>query len=97
MKLTDTGVVDSIIAPVTGHSQSEGEDVRYDIDFERIESEISKITSIHKDQKTDWKLVQTLGYDLLVNRSKDLRILCWFSFSILKNQNNEQLPAILSL
>ena len=28
MKLTDTGVVDSIIAPVTGHSQSEGEDVR---------------------------------------------------------------------
>ena len=97
MKLTDTGVVDSIIAPVTGHSQPEGEDVRYDIDFERIESEISKITSIHKDQKTDWKLVQTLGYDLLVNRSKDLRILCWFSFSILKNQNNEQLPAIFDL
>ena len=97
MKLTDFGVIDNIVAPVIGFENPEGEDIRYDAEFEEIENEISKLTSIHRDQKTDWKNVRYLGYNILVNHSKDLRVLCWFSFSVFKNDGCEQLSEIFIL
>lgn len=97
MKLSDADIVESILYPITDHVYPEGDDVRYEVDFERIENEVSKLTSIHRDHKTDWKYVRDLGYSLLVNRSKDLRILCWFSFSVLKNDGYGQLSSIFYL
>ena len=40
MKLTDFGVIDNIVAPVIGFENPEGEDIRYDAEFEEIENEI---------------------------------------------------------
>ena len=57
MKLNDTEMVNAIIAPVIGHAFPQGEDVRYDSDFEMVEAELAKLTSVYKDHKTDWKLV----------------------------------------
>ena len=53
MKLNDTEMVNAIIAPVIGHAFPQGEDVRYDSDFEMVEAELAKLTSVYKDHKTD--------------------------------------------
>jgi type VI secretion system protein VasJ len=97
MKQPTDQMVASIIAPVIGHALPQGSDVRYEPDFERVESEIAKLTSVHKDHKTDWKLVQQLSYDLLTTRSKDLRVVGWFACALLKNHGAQQLPQVFTL
>lgn len=95
MKLNDTEMVNAIIAPVIGHAFPQGEDVRYDSDFEMVETELAKLTSVYKDHKTDWKLVLQLSYELLTTRSKDLRIVCWYAYAQLKVNGLVRLPAVL--
>jgi type VI secretion system protein VasJ len=97
MKKPDDQMVASITAPVIGHALPQGGDIRYEPDFEKVESEIAKLTSVHKDHKTDWKLVQQLSYDLLTTRSKDLRVAGWFACALLKNHGTSQLPQVFSL
>ena len=77
------GSVKEIMEPVIGHVLPQGEEIRYDPDFEKVESEIAKLTSFHKNQSTDWKLVKNLSYQLLINRSKDLRLACWYAAALL--------------
>ena len=91
------GIVKTIMEPVIGHALSQGEDIRYDTDFEKVETEIAKLTSLHKNQCTDWKLVQNLSYQLLINRSKDLRLACWYSAALLKNEGYVQLVNVYEL
>ena len=50
--------------------QPAGTDVRYDADFESLQSEISKLTS--PTETTDWKNVSTLASAILEKKSKDL-------------------------
>lgn len=97
MMQSDTGMVNTIIAPVIGHALSQGEDIRYDPDFERVETEISRLTSVHKNHRTDWKLVQQLSYQLLTTRTKDLRLACWFAGALLKNNGLSQLPQVFAI
>ncbi len=92
-----SGSVKAIMEPVIGHALSQGEDVRYDPDFEKVETEIAKLTSLHKNQRTDWKLIQNLSYQLLINRSKDLRLACWYAAALLKNEGCIQLINIYAL
>lgn len=89
--------VGEIIAPIVGHAFPQGEDIRYDADFEQVETEILKLMSLHKDQRTDWRLVQTLSRYLLVNRSKDLRLIVWYAAALLKNDSYSQLPIIYQI
>ncbi len=97
MKLTDAGVIDAISLPLADNVLSQGSDLRYESDFEEIESEIYKLNSVHKDNRTDWKLVQELGYIFLTKRSKDLRVFCWYSLAQIKNNGLTQLVPILEL
>ncbi len=97
MTQSNADIVKTIIAPVVGHVLPQGEDIRYDPDFEKIEAEITKLTSLHKNQQTDWKLVQKLSYQLLINRSKDLRLACWYSAALLKSEGYVQLVNVFEL
>lgn len=89
--------VDEIIAPTAGHLLPQGEDIRYDAEFEQVETEISKLTSLHKDQRTDWRLVQTLSRHLLVNSAKDLRLIAWYAAALLKNEGYNQLLTVYQI
>nr|WP_321272427.1 type VI secretion system protein TssA [uncultured Tolumonas sp.] len=97
MTQSNSDIVKTIVAPVGGHILPQGEDIRYDPDFEKIEAEIAKLTSLHKNQQTDWKLVQKLSYQLLINSSKDLRLACWYSAALLKNEGYAQLVNVYEL
>ena len=97
MTQSNADIVKTIIAPVVGHVLPQGEDIRYDPDFEKIEAEITKLTSLHKNQQTDWKFVQKLSYQLLINRSKDLRLACWYSAALLKSEGYVQLVNVFEL
>lgn len=97
MTQLNADIVKTIVAPVVGHVLPQGEDIRYDPAFEKIESEIAKLTSLHKTQQTDWKLVQKLSYQLLINSSKDLRLACWYSAALLKNEGYVRLVNVYEL
>jgi type VI secretion-associated protein, VC_A0119 family len=91
------GMIKAIMEPVIGHVLPQGEDIRYDPDFEKVEAEIAKLTSLHKNQQTDWKLVQKLSCQLLIDRSKDLRLACWYSAALLKNEGSVRLVNVFEL
>ncbi len=95
MKSNDIEMVNSIIAPVIGHAFPQGEDIRYNYDFEMVEAELAKLTSVYKGNRTDWKLVLQLSYELLTTRSKDLRIVCWYAYAQLKLDGLVRLPTVL--
>ncbi len=97
MTQSNTDIVKAIIAPIFGHILPQGEDIRYDPDFEKVETEIAKLTSLHKNQQTDWKFVQKLSYQLLINNSKDLRLACWYSAALLKNEGYIRLVNVYEL
>lgn len=91
------GSIKAIMEPVISHALPQGDDIRYDPDFEKIESEIAKLTSFHKNQPTDWKLIKNVSYQLLINRSKDLRLACWYAAALLKTEGYIQLVNIYEL
>ncbi len=92
-----SGSIKAIMEPVIDHALPQGEDIRYDPDFEKVETEIAKLTSLHKDQQTDWKLVQKLSYQLLINRTKDIRLVCWYAAALLKAEGYVRLGNIYEL
>ena len=92
-----SGSIKAIMEPVIDHALPQGEDIRYDPDFEKVETEIAKLTSLHKDQQTDWKLVHELSYQLLINRSKDIRLVCWYAAALLKVEGYVRLGNIYEL
>jgi type VI secretion system protein VasJ len=89
--------VELLLKPVDGFSLPQGEDIRYEPEFEQVEGEIAKLTSMHKDQKTDWKLVESLSHQLVSTRSKDIRLVCWYLAAVRKNQGLVTLPFIFTL
>lgn len=86
-----------LLKPVDGFSLPQGEDIRYEPEFEQVEGEIAKLTSMHKDQKTDWKLVESLSNQLVTSRSKDIRLVCWHLVAVRKNQGLVTLPFIFTI
>lgn len=89
--------IKELVASVAGYQFPQGEDIRYDAEFEQVETEISKLTSLHKNQRTDWRLVQTLSRHLLVNRAKDLRLIAWYAAALLKNEGYTQLLTVYQI
>jgi len=89
--------IKELMAPIAGYQFSQGEDIRYDAEFEQVETEILKLTSLHQDQRTNWQLVQIVSRQLLINRSKDLRLIAWHSAALLKNEGNSSLLMIFKI
>lgn len=96
MNQPEMALVETLISPIQGADTSCGEDIRYEPEFEQVENEISKLTSIHKDQKTDWKIVESVASELLCTRTKDIRLLCWYLVAVRKNQGILKFPFIFT-
>lgn len=54
--------------------QPAGQDVRFDPDFEKVQSEIDKLSSPTLAAAIDWSLVAKLSQDILAHKSKDFQV-----------------------
>ncbi len=73
-----------------------GADVRYSAEFERIENELSKASSLHAQQTPDWSLVHDGCEALLLSQSKDLRAAVWLAWSLYQVESVPGLEAGLT-
>ena len=67
----------ALIRPIDGPKPS-GEDISYDLDFERIKNEIEKLSSVSGDPP-NWREVERLAGDLLGAQAKDMRVISWMA------------------
>ena len=68
-----------------------GSDIKYDEDFEKIESEISKLTSPTASSEVNWGLVAKLGENILETKSKNLLVSVYLSYALFKMRGVEGL------
>ncbi|MCL2689924.1 MAG: type VI secretion system ImpA family N-terminal domain-containing protein [Chitinispirillia bacterium] len=69
-----------ITAPITGDDPF-GADMNYDIDYERLKSEIGKLGDIDTD------VVESLSFKILTEKSKDARVLAFLAYSMLRQND----------
>jgi len=78
------------ITPIDGENPA-GNNVKYDEDFEKIESEISKLTSPTASSEVDWGLVAKLSEKILETKSKNILVSVYLSYALFKTQGVEGL------
>ncbi|MFH0709260.1 MAG: type VI secretion system protein TssA [Pseudomonadota bacterium] len=61
-----------------------GIDAKYDDVYLSIESEIDKINSPIEGSKTDWSFIIIESEKLLLTRTKDIKLLCWWAYAQFK-------------
>ena len=74
-----------------------GEDARYTSEFDSLEEELAKDTSVHRTTGTDWAIVRERAEQLLQTQSKDLRVACWLIWSLYHTESIAGLAAGLGM
>ena len=83
-------------APITATGFA-GEDVRYAAEYELLEQELGKASSLHAAGSVDWEAVREGSEDLLSTQTKDLRIAAWLTWSLYQRDSFIGLHAGLSM
>jgi len=83
-------------APITATGFA-GEDVRYAAEYELLEQELGKASSLHAAGAVDWEAVREGSEDLLSTQTKDLRIAAWLTWSLYQRDSFIGLHAGLSM
>jgi len=63
-----------------------GSDYKYEDIFLEVEAEIDKSKNILEDMDTDWDKVSHVTETLLNEHTKDIKILCWWTYSLWKRE-----------
>ncbi|KPG99611.1 type VI secretion protein ImpA [Pseudomonas sp. RIT-PI-q] len=74
-----------------------GEDVRFSIDYEALESELGKAQSMHESGQIDWLKIRDNSEKLLRSQSKDLRVGAWLTWALYQRESFQGLLAGLGL
>lgn len=74
-----------------------GEDCRYSLEFERLESACQDTQALHRDLKTDWAATAEQATAFLQQQSKDLRVVVWLTWALQQTQGWAGLQAGLAL
>ena|GEM_PF-1352219 len=61
-----------------------GTDFKYEDAFLEVEAEIDKSNNLFEGMETDWNKVSSSSEKLLAEHSKDVKILCWWTYSLWK-------------
>ena len=80
MELTDLGKT-----PISEDSPT-GSDVRYEPEFEELQAEIDKLSSVTAEGGPDWKKVVGLSSQILEQKSKDLLVAAYLAAGLLQTQ-----------
>lgn len=65
-----------------GNGNFAGDDIRYDEAFEALEAELAKKNSLYNQAAVDWLKVRETCDRLLRQRTKDLRLAIWLTWSL---------------
>jgi type VI secretion system protein VasJ len=74
-----------------------GEDVRFSGEFEALESELAKASSMHESGQIDWLKIRENSENLLRTQSKDLRVGAWLTWALYQRESFQGLLAGLGL
>ncbi|MBD9441766.1 type VI secretion system protein TssA [Pseudomonas sp. PDM04] len=74
-----------------------GEDVRFSNDYESLESELAKSSSMHESGQVDWLKIREISERLLSTQSKDLRVGAWLTWALYQCESFQGLLAGLGL
>lgn len=93
--LSDDPRINAALAPVAG-ARATGEDLRYDAALEPVTAEIAKLQSLTAGP-VDWRIVQSVGLDLLTSRAKDLNLACFVARALLDQEGPNGLATGLAI
>lgn len=80
------------------HTESfAGEDVRFSGEFEALEQELAKASSVHESGRIDWLKIRENSEALLRTQSKDLRVGAWLTWALYQCESFPGLVAGLGL
>ncbi|WP_205930628.1 type VI secretion system ImpA family N-terminal domain-containing protein, partial [Pseudomonas viridiflava] len=82
--------------PVSAEN-SAGEDVRFSVEFEALESELGKAQSMHEAGQIDWLKIRENSESLLRTQSKDLRVGAWLAWALYQRESFQGLLAGLGV
>ncbi|MHC8303384.1 type VI secretion system protein TssA [Pseudomonas sp. PB3P13] len=74
-----------------------GEDVRFSSEYEALEGELSKASSMHESGQIDWLKIRENSENLLRTQSKDLRVGAWLTWALYQRESFQGLLAGLGL
>ncbi|KTS76609.1 hypothetical protein NS274_14910 [Pseudomonas oryzihabitans] len=74
-----------------------GEDCRYSLEFERLETACHDTQALHRDLKPDWAATVEQATVFLQQQSKDLRVVVWLTWALRQIQGWAGLQAGLAL
>ena len=83
-------------APVSGGSFA-GEDMRFSNDYESLEIELAKASSMHDSGQVDWPKIREISERLLRTQSRDLRVCAWLTWALYQCESFQGLLAGLGL
>ena len=75
----------------------EGIDVKYEPEYESIETEIQKRSAASAEGGVDWNLIIKIASEILQNKSKDLKVASYLGVALLNVQGTEGLAVSLRL
>ena len=73
--------VDALLLPIRDTAPGGG-DARYSSEYELLQAEIDKRSSLTGFQKVDWQVVADLAFSILVEQSKDLLVAAYLAASL---------------
>lgn len=74
-----------------------GEDVRYSSEYESLEEELGKASSLHGNGLVDWQKILELAESILRSQSKDLRVAAWLTWALQQRESFAGLQAGLAM
>ena len=93
MSSIDTSV---LLAPISETTPA-GEDIRSSESYEKVASEIEKLTNPSGSSATDWGLVERESSQMLATQTKDFMLAAWLSAAWMERHGAEGLRAGLEL
>ncbi|MCY1329002.1 type VI secretion-associated protein [compost metagenome] len=74
-----------------------GEDVRYSPEYESLETELAKASSLHGNGLVDWQKVLEVSEAILRTQSKDLRVAAWMTWALQQQESFAGLQAGMAM
>lgn len=84
--------LDLVATPISSENYA-GEDVRYCPEYECLETELAKASSMHGNGQMDWQRILEVSEGILRTQSKDLRVATWMTWALHQRESFAGLQA----
>ena len=85
-------ILAALLAPLAGENPG-GMDARYEPEYEALQSEIEKLSSITQSSSCNWQTVADNAIKLLCEKSKDYLLACYLAVALGQREGAEGMLA----